>query len=231
MPRQTRYFLPGVPQHVVIRGVDKQATFFAPDDYLLFVEVLAKEASKADCQIHAYVLMTNHVHLLLTPMSPRSIPQLMQGLGRHYVQAINRRYRRTGTLWQGRYKACLVQADHYFLACQQYIELNPVRAGMVNDPAHYRHSSFRCNALGAASAVLTAHEVYLSLGDTRHARLRAYRELFETTLARPLIERIRETTHTCQVLGSDQFTKQIERMLKRRVRPATRGRPKKHRAS
>lgn len=227
MPRQRRYFLPNIPQYVVVRGVDKQATFFAPDDYLLFEEVLTEEAAKADCPIHAYVLMTNHVHLLLTPRTPRSIPRLMQGLGRHYVQAINRRYRRTGTLWQGRYKACLVQADRYFLACQQYIELNPVRAGMVKDPAHYRHSSYRCNALGAASTVLTPHEVYLSLADNRHARLQAYRKLFESTLATKLIDNIRESTHSCQVLGSHQFTEQIEGMLKRRVRPANRGRPKK----
>ena len=164
MPRQRRFFIRDIPQHVVIRGINRQATFFAPDDYELFLQALANESAKANCCVHAYVLMTNHVHLLLTPLKRRSIPALIQGLGRHYVQVINRRYRRTGTLWQGRYKACLVQADRYLLACQRYIELNPVRAGMVADPLEYPHSSYRVNAFGMRSSLVSPHETYLLLG-------------------------------------------------------------------
>jgi putative transposase len=230
MPRQARYFILGIPQHVVIRGIDKQATFFAPDDYELFLRVLANEADKSNCCVHAYVLMTNHVHLLVTPNSSRAIPRLIQGLGRNYVQAINRRYNRTGTLWQGRYKACLVQADDYLLACQQYIELNPTRAGMVTDPADYPYSSYRSHALGIENVSLTPHEVYVALGNTDIARQLAYRELFESTLTRSIVSSIREATHACRVLGNGKFTTQIEQMLDRRVRPATMGRPKKQHA-
>jgi putative transposase len=227
VPRQLRYFLPDIPQHVVIRGVDRQATFFAPDDYALFVEALGDSAHDSGCLMHAYVLMTNHVHLLLTPLEARSIPRLMQGLGRYYVQALNRRYQRTGPLWQGRYKACLVQADDYFLACQQYVELNPVRAGMVSDPAHYPHSSYRSHALGTYNALLTNHDCYNALGRSSIDRGIAYRRTFEATLDRPLVERIREMTNACRVLGNEKFTTQIEEMMQRRVRPAKMGRPKK----
>lgn len=214
-----------MPQHVVMRGVDKQATFFASDDYALFLEVLAKEATKSYCSIHAYVLMTNHVHLLLTPHEKRSIPKLIQGLGRGYVQTVNRRYDRTGTLWQGRYKACLVQEDHYFLACQRYIELNPVRAGIVSDPATYAHSSYRRNALGTTHALLTPHRCYMGLGRSDAERCIAYRRLFEAAIDQPLIDTIRKSTNSCRVLGNEVFTDQIEAMLKRRIRPAKRGRP------
>lgn len=228
MPRQPRYFLPDIPQHVLMRGVDKQATFFAADDYALFLNVLHDTACETECALHAYVLMTNHVHLLLTPGHARALPRLIQGLGRSYVQAVNRRYERTGTLWQGRYKACLVQTDGYLMACQRYIELNPVRAGMVPDPADYPYSSYRHHALGSYDPALTPHSVYCSLASTERERQRAYRRLFETSLERTLIDRIRRDTNACRVLGNELFTDQIGRMLNRRVRPARIGRPKTH---
>jgi len=227
MPRQPRYFLPDIPQHIVMRGVDRQATFFAPDDFVLYKASLASNAAKVGCAIHAYVLMTNHVHLLLTPASAHSIPRLIQSLGRSYVQRINRRYNRTGTLWQGRYKACLLQDDKYLLQCQRYIELNPVRAGMVPDPSDYAYGSYRYNALGESDSLITPHRIYMGLGDNGEQRRHAYRGLFESTLDRKLIDKIRNSTNACRVLGNSRFTNQIEAMLERRVRPARLGRPPK----
>jgi len=229
MPRQPRYFLPGIPQHVITRGVDRQATFFENDDYALYKDALKRNADRYGCSIHAYVLMTNHVHLLLTPDSERSIPITMQGMGRDYVQRINERYGRTGTLWQGRYKACLVQDDLYLLHCQRYIELNPVRAGMVSDPADYPHSSYRRNALGSHDPVISPHTSYIELSDTDSVRRQHYRGLFESGLNRELIDEIRKTTNACRVLGNPTFTEQIETMLNRRVRPGKMGRPRKDR--
>ena len=134
MPRQLRYFIPNIPQHVITRGVDRRAVFFHEHDYKLYLDALRQEAAKNRCLIHAYVLMTNHVHLLVTPQYERSLPLMMQAMGRSYVQRLNERYDRTGTLWEGRYKAGLVQHNRYLLACQRYIELNPVRAGIVLAP-------------------------------------------------------------------------------------------------
>ena len=227
MPRQQRYFVPGIPQHVVIRGVDRQSTFFAPDDYELFLSALGINTRRFGCAIHAYVLMTNHVHMLMTPATARAIPALMQAMGRSYVQAINRRYARTGTLWEGRYKASPVDADYYLLACQRYIELNPVRAGLVSSPGAYPFSSFRGNALGIRDTLLEAHEVFIRLGATPKARQRTYRRLFNDVVPESVIDRIRDATHACQVLGNEQFAVQIETMLGRRVRARPRGRPKK----
>ena len=227
MPRQPRYFISGVPQHVIQRGVDRQAVFFQPSDYELYIDVLQEGANRYECEIHAYVLMTNHVHLLLTPRSKRSLPQLMQAMGRGYVQKLNSRYGRTGTLWQGRYKASLVQSDRYALACYKYIELNPVRAGMVGAPGDYAYSSYRGNAWGQPDDVLVAHEVYRTLGPTGNERRARYRELFLDTLDAELLECIRQTTNSCRVLGDERFKDQIEAMLGRSVRPGKDGRPRK----
>jgi len=228
MPRQPRYFLPGIPQHVIVRGVDRQATFFQQDDYELFKDALSVNANRYGVAIHAYVLMTNHVHVLATPEEKRSLPQLLQGLGRDYVQRINRQYARTGTLWQGRYKASLVQEDTYLLHCQRYIELNPVRAGMVPDPGSHPYSSYHCNALGVDDPIVSPHFIYTRLG-TGQARLENYRKLFESELDRNLVDDIRKTTNACRVLGGEKFKDQVEAMLKRSVRPKPIGRPRKTR--
>ena len=149
----------------------------------------------------------------------------MQGLGRNYIQAINRHYERSGPLWEGRYKASLVQADEYFLACQRYIELNPVRAGMVARPAEYAFSSYRHNALGRFDRVVSPHPVYQSLGSSDRDRQTAYCSLFNSAIAPSTIETIRKTTNACQVFGDNQFIQQVEAKLQRRVRPKPRGRP------
>lgn len=146
MPRPPRPDLAGVPQHVIQRGNDRQACFFHEDDRLTYLTLLREAALRHGCDVHAYVLMTNHVHLLVTPVEKGAVSRMMQTLGRNYVTHVNARYRRTGTLWEGRYKSCLVDSEDYVLACYRYIELNPVRAGMVETPSEYQWSSHRCNA-------------------------------------------------------------------------------------
>jgi putative transposase len=148
--------------------------------------------------------MSNHVHLLVTPMVPDAIGKMIQSIGRRYVYHFNRAYGRTGTLWEGRYKATLVQDDVYALACYRYIELNPLRAGLVEHPAQYPHSSYRHNALGTADFLIFAHEVYLALADTPLGRREAYRHLFDDVLDEATVEEIRRATQACRVLGGDE---------------------------
>jgi putative transposase len=163
MPRKPRFYLPGVPAHVIQRGNARQAVFFAAEDYESYRRWLAAAAARHGCAIHAYVLMTNHVHLLLTPADPDSISRLMQMLGRHYVTYINRTYGRSGTLWEGRHKGCVISSDAYLLTCMRYIELNPVRAHMATAPGDYRWSSYRSNAFGEIDDTLIAHSSYIEL--------------------------------------------------------------------
>lgn len=226
MPRQPRYFVPGIPQHIIQRGVDKQPVFFRPEDYELYLDRLGKAAANHSCLIHAYVLMTNHTHLLVTPREKMSLPLLMQSMGRQYVQRVNKSHGRTGTLWEGRYKASPVQSNRYFLACSRYIELNPVRAGLVKSPGGYPYSSYAHNALGKHDDLLSAHATYLKLGNTPPSRQTAYRGLFADSISPKLLAYIRDTTNSCLVLGNDKFKDEIEAVLGRTVRPGKRGRPK-----
>ena len=227
MPRQPRYFIPGFPQHVIARGVDRQAVFFQEQDYTLYIAALTEAAVSNQCVVHAYVLMTNHVHLLVTPERERSLPLTIQAMGRTYVQRINARYNRTGTLWQGRYKASLVQTDEYLLACQRYIELNPVRAGMVAAPGEYPYSSYSYHALGKPDPLITPHPLYTALHGDPITRQQAYRDLFRDTLSEELIARLRNNTNACVAIGNDRFKKQIATMLGRELPTGKRGRPKK----
>jgi len=207
--------------------VDRQAVFFHQQDYALYREALQDAATSNDCLIHAYVLMTNHVHLLVTPLNERSLPLMMQAMGRNYVQRLNARYGRTGTLWEGRYKASPVQDSNYLLVCQRYIELNPVRARMVVAPGDYPYSSYAYHAAGIDDVLVTAHTCYLSLGEDRAARQSAYRRLFQDLLDEKLLASIRESTNACGVVGDERFKEQIEAMLGRRVPTGKRGRPAK----
>ncbi|MEQ8207429.1 MAG: transposase [Woeseia sp.] len=226
MPRQCRYFIPNIAQHVITRGVDRQAVFFQAQDYSLYLTALQNAAAEHDCLIHAYVLMTNHVHLLVTPMRERSLPLLMQSMGRNYVQRLNARYGRTGTLWEGRYKASLIQSNNYLLACQRYIELNPVRARMVVAPGDYPHSSYAYHATGCENALISAHACYKELARDSAARRQAYRRLFQNLIDEELLARIRKTTNSCGVIGDDPFKGQIAAMLGRAVPTGKRGRPR-----
>ena len=226
MPRQCRYFIPGIPQHVITRGVDRQAVFFHEEDYTLYLKALQDAAARNECLIHAYVLMTNHVHLLVTPGRERSLPLMMQAMGRNYVQRLNVRYGRTGTLWEGRYKASLVQDSSYLLTCQRYIELNPVRARMVAAPGEYPYSSYPFHAVGTDDAMITAHACYLDLAADPSARQQAYRKLFHNLIDEELLTRIRKNTNACGVIGDSRFKEQIEAMLGRTVPTGKRGRPR-----
>lgn len=227
MSRQARYYLSGVPQHVIQRGNNYHLTFFSEKDYPFYLECLKEATSAHTCEVNAYVLMPNHVHLLLTPRRPDSVSKFMQSVGRRYVQYVNHAYNRMGTLWGGRYKASLIDSLAYLLTCYQYIELNPVRANMVRDPGHYAWSSYRRHALGELSDVLADHPLYLALGETPEARQTAYRKLLQVRMDNYLLEEIRKSVHHCGVLGTDRFKDDVEAILHRRVRPGKRGRPRK----
>lgn len=227
MPRQPRYAVPDVPQHVIQRGNNRQAVFLAERDYQVYLDKLKTAADRNGCDVHAWVLMTNHVHLLVTPRKADAVSKTMQSLGRTYVAYINRTHQRTGTLWEGRYRASLIDSDHYLLACYRYIELNPVRAGMVDRPDAYRWSSYRANATGAYDPLTTAHERYLALASDAGERQAAYRALFGSTPTAAELGRIRTALNQSQVLGSERFKDMIEAQLHRRVRPGRPGRPRK----
>jgi len=184
MARHPRLNLPNVPQHVIQRGNNRTACFFAETDYQLYLAKLHEYAEQFSVQIHAYVLMTNHVHLLLTPCSPHGISLLMQSLGRYYVQYINKTYQRSGTLWEGRYKSTLVDSEAYFLSVSRYIELNPVRANMVTRPIDYPWSSFRVNSHADTSSLITYHPCFKQLGKTLTERCESYLALFNKTITK-----------------------------------------------
>jgi putative transposase len=225
--RSPRLDLPGVPQHVIQRGNNRQPCFLADEDYTAYRQDLRDAAKHDHCAIHAYVLMTNHVHLLVTGAEPGSASRMMQRLGRRYVACFNARYRRTGTLWEGRFKASLVDTCRYLLTCYRYIELNPVRAAMVADPADYRWSSFHCNAHGQPDPLITPHAAYLSLAATPGARQTAYRSLFAHAISDDEMVDIRAHVQQQKALGDSRFQAEIEAMLNRKVAIRPRGRPRK----
>jgi putative transposase len=178
MPRPSRLVLPGVPLHVIQRGNNRTTTFRDERDFERYRQALGDVGTHFRCAIHAYVLMTNHVHLLISPADASGPSRMMQALGRRYVPYVNGRHGRTGTLWEGRFKSYVIGSERHLLAVYHYIERNPLRAGMVDDPIAYRWSSHRHNAFGAHDALITPHAVYTALGGTPHARRMAYRALF-----------------------------------------------------
>ena len=227
MPRRARLSLPNVPVHLIQRGNNRQACFFSDEDCCFYLEWLKEYAGKAGCRVHAYVLMTNHVHLLLSAERADAVGVMMKALGQRYVQYVNRTDRRCGTLWEGRFRSCLTQDESYLLACQRYIELNPVRAEMVAHPAEYRWSSYRANAQGESAALLSPHALYFALGGDAMSRQAAYRELFRFELEPGLVDEIRRATNGNFALGNSRFTDEIAAALGRRVVPGQSGRPRK----
>lgn len=217
MPRQKRYRIPDIPQHLTVRGNDRRACFFKPRDYRRYLELLQKAALKHRCEVHAYVLMTNHVHLLVTPRVPDGISLMMQAIGRRYVQQINTLYGRTGTLFEGRYKATVVSSDGYVLRCYRYIELNPVRAGMVAVPSAYPWSSYGHNALGFGDPVLTEQQSYVGLGRAAGTRQSAYRNLIREAPSDEELEKIRLSTRLGWPMGNDRFKEEIQEILRGRI--------------
>ncbi len=225
MPRKPRMYLPEIPAHIVQRGNNREPCFFAEDDYRFYLDRLGRALKRYRVKCHAYVLMTNHVHLLLTPADEVGISKVMSLLGQHYVQYINHSYRRSGTLWEGRHKASIVNADEYLLLCYRYIELNPVRAGMVNSPDEYPWSSYLYHAWGKQNQILNDHELYLGLGKTDEDRHYSYRELFRAEMTDRDIHSISHSLHYNYPLGNDRFKEKIEETLERQIGYAKKGRP------
>jgi len=224
MPGRERIVVPGIPWHIIQRGNNRSACFYTDDDYHKYLDTLKEQADKYDCLVHAYCLMTNHVHLLLTPTHEDSALQLMKHLGQRYVQYINRTYKRSGTLWEGRFRSCLTQSNKYVLACYRYIELNPVRAQMVEHPADYPQSSYPINCQGKSSELVIPHDEYLRIDNADFLRQKHYRGLFNSHMEPSLIDEIRQSTNGNYVLGNERFKEDIANMLKRRVSPGKAGR-------
>lgn len=227
MARKPRVGPAGVAQHVVQRGNNRQICFGCEQDFAAFAHWLREAVERFEVDLHAWVFMTNHVHLLATPRADNAISGMMQHLGRRYVPYFNHRWGRTGTLWEGRFKSCLVQDGHYLLQCYRYIELNPVRAGMVSDPAQYRWSSYRTNGLGVGSSLCIPHPEYLALGDDLESRLTNYRTFCSDRVDNEVVTGIRQVTDRGLVLGDVPFVREMENLTGRRLRPGSKGRPSK----
>jgi putative transposase len=227
MPRKLRFYVPGAPVHAVQRGHNRGPVFFSDLDYLEYLRCLKQAADSCGCAVHAYVLMTNHVHLLLTPEHADSVGRLFQSIGRHYVRYVNETYQRRGSLWDGRYKANVIDSQAYLLSCMRYIELNPVRAGMVDHPAQYRWSSHAANARGVSNAILTAQTEYVALGRLPDDRQSVYCGLFDEGADSDELALLRGALQTGTPLGNEKFKAEIEATLNLKVGFARRGRPRK----
>ncbi len=209
MARRPRLTIAGLPHHVVQRGNNRCPTFHFTEDFVEYLQVLGQSARLHDVSIHAYVLMANHVHLLATPTTETSLSEMMQSLGTRYVSYINRRYKRTGTLWEGRFRSSVVESDRYCLECYRYIDLNPVRANIVNCPIDYIWSSCRANALGERNDLVEPHELYLALGDSREERTKRYRDLLEDAAVEQPFEIIRSSASRSLPVGSADFVEKV----------------------
>ena len=229
MPRRARIRFAGIPQHVIQRGNNRAACFFADEDYQSYLDSLQQGAERYGCDIHAYVLMTNHVHLLATPADEESLAGMMRYLGSRYVQYVNYTYKRSGTLWEGRYKSSLIDSERYLLTCYRYIELNPVRAGMVKGAGDYKWSSYSAHALGQTNELIQDHSCYLALGLNEETRRTAYQALFRHQVDEETLTGIREAVNRGIAFGSERFKDEIEATLARSVRPGAVGRPRKER--
>jgi putative transposase len=227
MARKPRYFLADQPLHVIQRGNNRQDVFFDAEDYALYRQWLQEAAKANGLAVHAYVLMTNHVHLLVTPESADSLPRAMQSLGRRYVRHVNALQGRSGTLWEGRYRAAPIDGEEYFLSCCRYIELNPVRARIADHPRRYAWSSYRAHAEGRADALVSFHPAFRRLGRSLEERQESYRALFREPLDESFVEALRLATNGGWALGGERFRAEIARAMKRRVAPLPRGRKPK----
>ena len=226
MPRRARIYLPGHAYHVYQRGNNREACFIEGDNYRFYLDLWKECSKRYDVAVHAYCLMTNHVHFLVTPSKTDSISRVTRDVGSRYAFYFNRRYKRTGTLWEGRHKSSLVQNDRYFLTCSRYVELNPVAAGMVCDPEAYPWSSHMANARGRHS-MLVPHDEYLALGKDSKSRCSAYRELSKRQLGDNDVDLIEEACHYCQPIGDARFRREIERKYGIKLGQSARGRPRK----
>lgn len=211
MARLPRLNLPDIPQHVVQRGNNRQACFVNKKDRAVYLNKLKEYAEEFEVEIHAFVLMTNHVHLLATPKVGDGVSKMMQALGRYYVRYFNKKHKRSGTLWEGRFKSSLVDTENYFLTVSKYIELNPVRAKMVRHLKDYAWTSYHHNALNQPISLITPHEVYLRLGENNQERAARYVALFEVSIPQSKVDEIRSALNRAWVLGSSEFKLEVEK--------------------
>jgi putative transposase len=209
--------VPNVPVHVIQRGNNRHACFYQTKDYAVYLKKLKESAKRFTVKVHCFVLMTNHVHLLLTANDYTGISNVMQSLGSYYVRYINTTYQRTGTLWEGRFKSSLADSEEYLLNLYRYIEMNPVRAGMVRHPRDYPWSSYHTNGGDKQISLITPHPLFLSLGDTERQRKKYYNDLLLSPLSDNMVQQISTTTNKSRVLGSAKFIAQISQKLERRV--------------
>lgn len=227
MARLPRLTLPGYPHHIIQRGNNRQAIFAKAEDYQLWLELLQENAKKFAVDIHAYVLMSNHFHLLATPQTAEGVPQMMQAIGRRYVRYFNDSQKRTGTLWEGRYKSTLIQTDRYFLACMAYIDLNPVRAGLVAQAGDYPWSSHGHYIGLRADKLLVPHALVWSLGNTPFAREAAYAELVHAGISTMQQAALTDSVLQGWALGAPDFIADLQNRTPRRVSKGAPGRPNK----
>src|SRR3954468_24279825 len=227
MGRPPRLELPGVPLHVVQRGNNRAPCFFNDVDRRFYLKCLREAAEARGCLLHAYVLMSNHVHLLVSPPVQGAVGAMMQDIGRRYVRIINNIHGRTGSLWEGRFKSSLIDSERYLLICHRYIEANPVRAGMVAHAAQYTWSSHSHFCGARVDPLITEHPLYLALGGSDYERRASFGALTNQPLAQRLLEEVRAAINTESALGSDEFLDEAEATLGRSVRPPKRGRPAK----
>lgn len=225
MARLPRLTVPGFPHHIIQRGNNRQPIFFDDADRELLLSLLAEHAKKQQVALHAYVLMSNHFHLLATPETAEGIPQMMQAVGRRYVRHFNQKYGRTGTLWEGRYKSTLIQAERYLLACMVYMDLNPVRAGMVADPADHRWSSYLHFLGRKVDRLIAPHPLYWELGNTPFAREQAYGELVRAGIGQEQQRALTDATLRGWALGEPGYVARLQELTQRRVTRGKAGRP------
>ncbi len=228
MARLNRVAPVGIPVHLVQRGNNRQVCFASAEDMKAYLTWLKKYAALFQVEIHAWVLMTNHVHLLCTPQQENALSKMMQSIGRMYVRYYNYTYGRSGTLWEGRYKSCLIQNERYLMEVYRYIELNPVRAEMVSDPAEYTWSSYQINALGKKSDLCIPHPVYNGLGFDAKERQENYQMLFKHHISVEMLKDIRNSLNKGLALGDGRFKEEVEKLTGQRVTERKAGRPKKN---
>lgn len=226
MARLPRLTVPGYPHHIIQRGNNRQPIFGRTADYELLLALIDEHARKQHVAVHGYVLMSNHFHLLATPETEEGIPQLMQAVGRRYVRNYNLRHGRTGTLWEGRYKSTLIQAERYLLACMVYMDLNPVRAGMVPDPADYPWSSYHHYIGRRADKLITPHPLYWELGNTPFARDEAYGALVRSGISESEQRALTDSALRGWALGAPDYVADLQRRTQRRVARSHAGRPR-----
>ena len=221
MARRPRLELPGTPLHVIQRGNNRASCFYTDGDRSLYLRCPREAARRNQCAVHAYVLMSNHVHLLVTPSAAGAVAAMMQDLGRRYVRLFNKIHDRSGTLWEGRYRSCLIDAEAYLLTCHRYIELNPVRAGSVRHPAQYPWSSCAHYALGSRDTLITRHAMF----DQLAGAMGGFMAWYQDDMDPKVLDRIRATVNQGWALGTDAFLERVQAILGRSARPPKRGRP------